>query len=119
MHKALAQADHLIHDIMAAVDTSKDGCIQYEEFKTFFASAECELWAIFKSVDLDNNGRIDKQELKAALLRAGIVVDPPERLEEFFQSFDRNNDGGTVLRLERHAVANRCVDISFEEWRYD
>ncbi|KAI5795556.1 mitochondrial carrier domain-containing protein [Geopyxis carbonaria] len=96
----LKDADHLIHDILTAVDTSKDGLIQFSEFRSFFASAERELWRIFRSVDVDGNGRIDKAELRSSLDRAGIVVDPG-RLEEFFGSIDKNNDG----------------EISFEEWR--
>jgi solute carrier family 25 phosphate transporter 23/24/25/41 len=87
----------LIHDILTAVDTSKDGLIQLSEFTCFFEEAERELWRIFKSVDVDGNGRIDKKELKNALSRAGITVDPPQRLEEFFHSIDRNNDGGTAF----------------------
>lgn len=53
-------------------------------------------------MDVDKDGNIDKGELKAALIRAGIAVNP-NRLEEFFESMDKNNDGV----------------ISFEEWRYD
>lgn len=98
---ALKDADHLLHDILTAVDTSKDGLIQYSEFKNFFEGADRELWRIFHSVDLDKNGKIDKGELRVALTRAGIAVDT-SRLEEFFDSMDRNNDGV----------------ISFEEWRY-
>ena len=80
------------------MDTSKDGLIQYSEFRRFFAGAEQELWRIFNSVDLDGNGHIDRKELALALSRARIVVDPPERLEEFFRSFDRNSDGGMLAR---------------------
>lgn len=91
----------MLHDILAAVDTSKDGLIQYSEFKHFFESADRELWRIFRSVDLDKNGKIDRGELRVALTRAEIAVDA-NRLEEFFDSMDKNNDGA----------------ISFEEWRY-
>lgn len=98
---ALKDADHLLHDILTAVDTSKDGLIQYSEFKHFFEGADRELWRIFRSVDQDRNGKIDKGELRIALTRAGIAVDT-NRLEEFFDSMDKNNDGV----------------ISFEEWRY-
>lgn len=98
---ALKDADHLLHDILTAVDTSKDGLIQYSEFKHFFEGADRELWRIFRSVDQDRNGKIDKGELRIALTRAGIAVDT-NRLEEFFYSMDKNNDGV----------------ISFEEWRY-
>lgn len=98
---ALKDADHLLHDILTAVNTSKDGLIQYSEFKHFFEGADRELWRIFRSVDQDRNGKIDKGELRIALTRAGIAVDT-NRLEEFFYSMDKNNDGV----------------ISFEEWRY-
>jgi solute carrier family 25 (mitochondrial phosphate transporter), member 23/24/25/41 len=98
---ALKDAEHLLHDILEAVDTSKDGLIQYSEFKSFIESADRELWRIFTSVDLDRNGKIDKQELQVALGRAGLVVDA-SRLKDFFDLMDRNNDGV----------------ISFEEWRY-
>jgi len=72
------------------------GLIQYSEFKRFFAGAEQELWRIFKSVDLDGNGKIDRKELQLALSRGGIVINPPERLEEFFLSIDRDHDGGMI-----------------------
>ncbi len=62
--------------------------------------AELELWKIFSSVDLNGDGKIEKGELRGALGRAGITVDP-DRLESFFHSIDQNNDGV----------------ISFEEWR--
>lgn len=96
----MKDADHLLHDILAAVDTSKDGLIQYSEFKSFFESVERELWGIFSAVDIDGNGKIDKKELRAALVRSGIAVDP-KKLDDFFESMDKNNDGV----------------ISFEEWR--
>ena len=89
---ALKDAHH-IDEIMAAIDTSKDGLIQYEEFKVFVASGERELRKIFESVDADNSGHIDKEELKAALVEAGIVVDR-KLLDKFFETVDRDNDGG-------------------------
>ena len=95
---ALKDADHLISELLTAVDTSRDGRIQYDEFKRFFAGAEHELWRIFKSVDLDGNGKIDRNELRSALTRAGIAVSPPKRLDEFFRSMDKNHDGGKRAR---------------------
>ena len=84
----------MILDVLEAVDTSKDGLIQFSEFKAFFVGAERELWRIFRSVDTDGNHKIDKGELKNALAKAGIVVDPPERMEQFFAMIDLNKDGG-------------------------
>ncbi|KAI5813331.1 mitochondrial carrier domain-containing protein [Pyronema omphalodes] len=97
----LKDAEQMLRDLLKAVDTSNDGLIQFSEFKVFFAGAEKELYSIFKSVDSDGNGNIDRNELKQALQRAGIMVTPPEKLEQFFRSIDSNRDGV----------------ISFEEWR--
>ena len=51
-------------------------------------------------MDLDNNGKIDKTELREALSRAGVIADG-ERLKEFFDFMDSNRD----------------EEICFEEWR--
>lgn len=87
---------------MAEIDTSKDGLIDYEEFKTFIAGGDIELRKVFDSVDTDHSGHIDKEEMKAALVEAGIVVDDV-LLDAFFQRVDRNNDGG----------------MGFARWRFE
>ena len=56
---------------------------------------------LFKSIDKDHNGHLDKDELQAAFKRAGLAV-PNSRLDKFFDDVDTDNDGV----------------ISFEEWRY-
>ncbi|KAF8461361.1 mitochondrial carrier domain-containing protein [Kalaharituber pfeilii] len=96
----LKDADHVLQDILEAIDTSKDGLIQFEEFKEFINAADKELWQIFHSVDLDSNGKIDKAELRQALDKAGIDAHG-DRLEEFFEFMDKNRDGV----------------VSYEEWR--
>lgn len=62
---------------------------------------ERELWRLFKSIDRNSDGRLDKGELQAAFLRAGLVV-PNSKLNQFFTEVDSNRDGV----------------ISFDEWRY-
>jgi hypothetical protein len=71
------------------------------EFRTFVQETERELLALFKSIDYNNDGKISKAELRAALSRAGMAV-PNSSLDNFFTEVDTNNDGA----------------ISFEEWRY-
>lgn len=63
--------------------------------------AESELKSLFESIDRDHNGKLDKEELRAAFTGAGIPI-TSARLDEFFTSVDSNHDGV----------------ISFEEWRY-
>lgn len=71
------------------------------EFRTFVQETERELLTLFKSIDYNEDGKITKPELRAALSRAGMAV-PNSSLDNFFSEVDTNNDG----------------HISFEEWRY-
>lgn len=73
----------------------------HEEFRTFIEQTEKELWQLFKSIDYDHNGQIDKKELRSAFSAAGLVI-PSPKLDQFFSEVDTNNDG----------------TISFDEWRY-
>jgi solute carrier family 25 (mitochondrial phosphate transporter), member 23/24/25/41 len=58
------------------------------------------LLTLFHSIDRDNNGNLDKSELKSALEGAGLVI-PQWKIDQFFEEVDVNHDGV----------------ISFEEWR--
>jgi solute carrier family 25 phosphate transporter 23/24/25/41 len=71
------------------------------EFRVFVDHAEKELWQMFQSIDRNQNGELDKGELKAAFARAGVAVSN-SKLDQFFEEVDTNRDGV----------------ISFEEWRY-
>ena len=61
---------------------------------------ELELWQLFKSIDTDHNGKLDREELRLAFQSADIAIDS-ERLNNFFDKIDTNHDG----------------EISFDEWR--
>ena len=97
----LKNADDLLHDVLKAVDTSGDGRIQFNEFLVFVEHAEKELWQLFESIDRDNSGALDKDELRTAFQRAGLTISAA-KLDQFFDEVDTNHDG----------------EISFEEWRY-
>ncbi|KAL8781860.1 MAG: hypothetical protein Q9213_005801 [Squamulea squamosa] len=96
----LKNADDMLQDVLAAVDTDGDGHIQYAEFRAFAEATEKQLLKLFKSIDRDHNGQLDKTELKSAFARAGLAV-PNSKLDQFFSEVDTNRDGV----------------ISFEEWR--
>ncbi len=72
------------------------------EFRNFVEQTEKELWQLFKAIDRDHNGQLDKAELKLAFTRAGLSV-PTAKLDQFFLEVDTNHDGV----------------ISFDEWRYE
>jgi len=71
------------------------------EFRTFVEKTEEELWQMFKSIDRDHNGQLDKEELRLAFDRAKIAI-PDSKLASFFDEIDTNHDG----------------QITFDEWRY-
>lgn len=60
-----------------------------------------ELLRLFKTIDIDHNGKLSREELQLAFSRAGLAV-PSSKLDVFFSEVDANRDGS----------------ISFEEWRY-
>ncbi|KAF1995924.1 mitochondrial carrier [Amniculicola lignicola CBS 123094] len=96
----LKNADHLLADVMKAVDTDGDGVIQYSEFCAFVQQTERELMVLFKSIDHNSDGKLSKEELQAAFSRAGLAV-PNSKLDRFFVEVDANRDGV----------------ITFDEWR--
>ncbi|KAL1587480.1 hypothetical protein WHR41_03802 [Cladosporium halotolerans] len=100
MNHPLKDADHLIKDILHAADINHDGKISFEEFCKFCQETEKELWKLFKTIDKDQNGRLDKGELAAAFERSGVGVSNA-RLERFFSYIDKDRDGS----------------IDYNEWR--
>ncbi|OTA04066.1 calcium dependent mitochondrial carrier protein, putative [Trichoderma parareesei] len=96
----LKNADVMLKKIMTEVDTNRDGKIQYEEFRIFVQKAEAQLFDLFKSIDRDGNGKLDKAELQTAFKAAGLTVSN-RRLHDFFGDMDQNNDGY----------------VTFDEWR--
>ncbi|KAF7197279.1 Calcium-binding mitochondrial carrier SAL1 [Pseudocercospora fuligena] len=100
MNHPLKDADGLIKDMLTSCDIDHDGKISYDEFTRFCTRTEKELWQLFKSIDRDNSGNLDKSELSAAFERAGVAVSNA-RLDRFFSYIDKDHDG----------------TIDFGEWR--
>ncbi|KAK9452033.1 mitochondrial carrier domain-containing protein [Limtongia smithiae] len=98
-HHPLANADKITAEVIELMGRGNDK-IEFEEFKEFVERTEVHLWRLFQSVDKDHNGHLDRAELAAALETSGLSV-PSGRLDQFFESIDKDNDGV----------------ISFEEWR--
>ncbi|KAK4989556.1 hypothetical protein LTR50_003163 [Elasticomyces elasticus] len=96
----LKDADELISLVLERADINHDGRISYDDFRQFVEHTEEHLWGLFRNIDRDQSGNLDKDELKAAYSQAGVSV-PEERLDRFFADVDTNHDGF----------------ISFEEWR--
>jgi solute carrier family 25 (mitochondrial phosphate transporter), member 23/24/25/41 len=71
-----------------------------KEFLSFVKHTEKELLLLFRSIDHNEDGKLSKDELQAAFMRAGLAV-PSSKLDQFFAEVDTNHDGV----------------ISFDEWR--
>lgn len=71
------------------------------EFRTFIDHTESGLWQMFQRIDRNQNGEIDKNELRNAFAQSGVTVSSA-RLDQFFAEVDKNNDGV----------------ISYTEWRF-
>ena len=128
---ALKNADDFLRNILREVDTNGDGRIDYAgkliiqnlnsgwhtsdslsspnrytfsfalEFRAFINHTESGLWRMFQTIDRNQNGEIDKAELRSAFATSGVTVSSA-KLDEFFAEVDKNNDGV----------------ISYIEWRF-
>ncbi|KAH6711113.1 mitochondrial carrier domain-containing protein [Leptodontidium sp. MPI-SDFR-AT-0119] len=96
----LKNANDMLKDVIKAMDKNGDEMIQYEEFRTFVERTEKELLTLFHSIDRDQDGKLNKGELRNAFKTAGLAV-PNSKLDQFFGEVDQNHDGY----------------ISFAEWR--
>ncbi|KAG4444432.1 hypothetical protein IFR05_000023 [Cadophora sp. M221] len=96
----LKNANDMLKDVIKAMDKNGDEMIQYEEFRNFVERTEKELLTLFHSIDRDQDGKLNKGELRNAFKTAGLAV-PNSKLDQFFGEVDQNHDGY----------------ISFAEWR--
>lgn len=87
-------------DLLDVCDANHDGRVEFEEFSKYMDAKELELYSIFREIDVRHNGCILPEELRAALLRAGIQL-TDEELTHFVERIDKDNNG----------------IITFEEWR--
>ncbi|KAJ5568273.1 Calcium dependent mitochondrial carrier protein [Penicillium hetheringtonii] len=88
----LKNADDMLRSILREVDTNGDGQIDHAEFQAFIDHTESGLWRMFQSIDRDQNGEIDKSELRSAFAKSGVTVSS-SKLDQFFDKVDQNNDG--------------------------
>ena len=91
-----------------AFDKHKDGQITYDELKQGIIQLkshnlnENDLISLFKSIDVDQNGRIDYTEFLAATIQK-INYFRNERLWEAFCMYDKDNDG--------HITKNELLEV--------
>ena len=96
--------------LFEAFNLQKDGQISYQELKKGLKELKCcrisdeELCELFKSIDVDQNGKIDYTEFLAATIQKKIYLQE-EKLFEAFCKFDKD-DCGKIKKEELMSVLN-------------
>ena len=96
--------------IFEAFNLQKDGQISYQDLKKGLKELKCchisdeELCELFKSIDVDQNGKIDYTEFLAATIQKRIYLQK-EKLFEAFCTFDKD-DCGKIKKEELMSVLN-------------
>lgn len=93
IRKGFTQMTHLparvkyVHELLERCDTSKDGLVDYEEFRSYVNDKERELWQLFKGLDRSGDGRLSPDDLEVALQKSGIEITKDE-FTDFMQLMD-------------------------------
>ena len=78
------------NELLSRCDTSHDGFVDFEEFKTYVNDKENELWNLFTKLDRSGEGKLEPTDLQIALKRAGMEIEEDDVLD-FMQLMDLGN----------------------------
>ncbi|KAG0164140.1 hypothetical protein DFQ28_009466 [Apophysomyces sp. BC1034] len=67
-----------VNELLERCDTSKDGLVDYDEFKAYVNDKERELWELFRTIDQHGDGRLRPSDVETALRSAGISISSEE-----------------------------------------
>ncbi|CEP13234.1 hypothetical protein [Parasitella parasitica] len=80
------------NELLSRCNTSQDGLLGFEEFKTYVNDKERELWDLFKRLDTSGEGQLNPTDLQMALRRAGMEICKHD-VVEFMQLMDSDGNG--------------------------
>ncbi|KAI7896446.1 mitochondrial carrier domain-containing protein [Mucor mucedo] len=80
------------NELVSRCDTSHDGLVDFEEFKTYVNEKERELWKLFKKFDRSGEGQLDPRDLQIALRIAGMEI-AEDDVVDFMQLMDIDGNG--------------------------
>jgi solute carrier family 25 phosphate transporter 23/24/25/41 len=75
------------NELLSRCDTSNDGVVDFEEFRTYVNDKENELWHLFQVLDKSGEGQLNPSDLQIALKRAGMDI-CVEDVETFMELMD-------------------------------
>ena len=96
IRKGFTQMTHLparnkyVNELLTRCDTSNDGVVDFDEFKTYVNDKEKELWQLFQKIDRSGDGRLLPSDLKQALQSTGIEISEEEFMD-FMELMDLGN----------------------------
>ncbi|KAI2803020.1 hypothetical protein BLOT_007143 [Blomia tropicalis] len=105
--KGIKGTDDNVKDVFERTDSNLDGDIDIVEFVSYCLENEKKLHILFKDIDLNDDGKVDSNELVQAFQRAGIEVDHDEVLR-------------LVHRIKQESGVQghkSTVELDFEEFR--
>lgn len=94
-------------DLLAKLSTTRDGYIDYEEFRAYVLEKEKELWDLFSEISKSGDNKIHANELESALKAAGIRVTKDD-IVGFIQVIDT---GKQALLKTLHATESDLPNI--------
>ena len=59
---------------MSLGDQSKDGYLSFDEFLNYMSDHEKKLWLVFKSIDVDDNGKMFINSSRGTVFGRGKVL---------------------------------------------
>uniref|UniRef100_A0A3B4C3G1 EF-hand domain-containing protein n=1 Tax=Pygocentrus nattereri TaxID=42514 RepID=A0A3B4C3G1_PYGNA len=97
--------------IVTTGDKNKDGVLDFGEFARYLKEHEKKLWLTFKSLDKNDDGRLDICEIKQSLAELGMDISP-EAAQKILQSID--SDGTMTVdwnEWREHFLFNPATDL--------
>ncbi|KAL7851037.1 hypothetical protein AOLI_G00213930, partial [Acnodon oligacanthus] len=97
--------------IVTTGDKNKDGVLDFSEFARYLKEHEKKLWLTFKSLDKNDDGRLDICEIKQSLAELGMDIST-EAAQKILQSID--SDGTMTVdwnEWREHFLFNPATDL--------
>lgn len=91
-YNPLPSSEESIDALVSEISSQKNGYFSYDEFKEYITNIEDRIALSFKTLDQNNDGKLDFNEIRDGLVALGMDAND-ERIELFFNLLDTDTDG--------------------------